>query len=274
MSTIKFPCLPPLRARDLPSFLIVPPDDPTAVVLDMLKGHVRHSRQRARAVEFKTDCSDEHVRRAGGGRTLRCPGPSLDPDRSHSFVVGRSRTRFVQAGREGVHGVAGLEAPRLGRVRVVREHDSLEEGADGGDPERAEGQRAAVLWVLRRECRWEGLELQDDDENGMVVEWCSQVEVLSHPSVGCFVTTAGGTRPSRAWSAECRQSGAAVDGPGDERHAGGEDLGDRSEGEVNEEGVLGREELKKCLDLVMGEGRAASGLRRMWSYGGTKPNRP
>ncbi|KAJ6832553.1 crocetin glucosyltransferase, chloroplastic-like [Iris pallida] len=195
------------------------------------EGHVRHSRQRACAVEFETDCFDEHVCRAGGGRALRCPGPSLDPDRSHPFSVGRSRTRFVQAGREGVHGVAGLEAPRLGRVRVVREHDSLEEGADGGDPERAEGQRAAVPVGAA-----EGVQMGGAGAAGRRRErHGGRVVLAGGGAVASFgrvlrdaLRVELDLREPGLRSADSR--GAAVDGPGDERHAGGEDLGDRSEG--------------------------------------------
>nr|CBX25296.1 hypothetical_protein [Oryza brachyantha] len=51
------------------------------------------------------------------------------------------------------------------------------------------------LWVVRKDGRDEEVESflanNTDHRNGMVIEWCDQLDVLSHSSIGCFVTHCG-----------------------------------------------------------------------------------
>ena len=113
------------------------------------------------------------------------------------------------------------------------------------------------LWVARK-----GGDGGVEHVNGVVVEWCDQVKVLSHPAVGCFVTHCGWNstlesvtrgvpmvavpqwtdQPTVAWLVEARM-GVAV-------HA-----------RVDGEGLVERGELQRCVDTVMGDGGAASGIR-------------
>ncbi|KAK9932983.1 hypothetical protein M0R45_020199 [Rubus argutus] len=115
------------------------------------------------------------------------------------------------------------------------------------------------LWVIienqkNGEGKEEKLSCREElEELGMVVPWCSQVEVLSHPSLGCFVTHCG-------WysSLESLVSGVPVvafpqwsdQGTNAKLIEDTWKTGVRVE--PNEEGVVVGEELKRCLDLVMG----------------------
>jgi len=86
-----------------------------------------------------------------------------------------------------------------GGVRVVRERNQVHQAADGGGGSRPPAVRAALLTRgaqgPAKEEDDHGLQMQEittqDDEMGMVVDWCDQLEVLSHPAVGCFVTHCG-----------------------------------------------------------------------------------
>eukprot|EP00262_Sarcandra_glabra_P005612 TRINITY_DN1733_c1_g1_i3.p1 TRINITY_DN1733_c1_g1~~TRINITY_DN1733_c1_g1_i3.p1 ORF type:complete len:485 (+),score=18.41 TRINITY_DN1733_c1_g1_i3:99-1457(+) len=110
------------------------------------------------------------------------------------------------------------------------------------------------LWVIKE--TENGTETDISDSDGLVVPWCSQVEVLSHPSVGCFVTHCG-------WNSTIESLVIGVPVVGFPQWTDQPTNVMLMEGfckkgvraRVNKEGVLEGDELKRCLDLVMGDGR-------------------
>eukprot|EP00261_Vitis_vinifera_P014361 XP_003632054.3 PREDICTED: crocetin glucosyltransferase, chloroplastic [Vitis vinifera] len=126
------------------------------------------------------------------------------------------------------------------------------------------------LWVIRAKEKGEEEKEEDKlscyaelEQQGMIVPWCSQVEVLSNPSLGCFVTHCG-------WNStlESLASGVPVvafpqwtDQSTNAKLA--EDVwktGVRVT--VNQEGIVESDEIKRCLELVMGDGEEAKEMRR------------
>ncbi|KAD7478090.1 hypothetical protein E3N88_01226 [Mikania micrantha] len=91
---------------------------------------------------------------------------------------------------------------------------------------------------------------------GLIVPWCSQLEVLSHTSSGCFVTHCGwnSTLESIAcgvpvvafpkWSDQSTNAKLIEDVWG---------MGTRVHVTVNEDGVVDGEEIRRCIEMAMGE---------------------
>ncbi|MBA0879516.1 hypothetical protein Goshw_019859 [Gossypium schwendimanii] len=121
--------------------------------------------------------------------------------------------------------------------------------------------RKPFLWVMRnRKDRGEEEKEEDKltcreelEEFGMVVPWCSQVEVLSHPSLGCFVTHCG-------WNSTLESLVAGVPvvafpqwtDQGTSAKLIEDVWGTGVRVSTNEEGIVERDEIVRCLDLVMG----------------------
>lgn len=123
------------------------------------------------------------------------------------------------------------------------------------------------LWVIREDAKKEHKEKEEDGSNevelscmeelrerGLIVPWCSQVEVLSHPAVGCFVTHCG-------WNStlESLTSGVPLvafpqwtDQTTNAKLV--EDLwktGVRVKVSEEEQGLVKSEEIRRCLEVVM-----------------------
>ncbi|KMZ60685.1 Flavonoid glucosyltransferase, family GT1 [Zostera marina] len=124
------------------------------------------------------------------------------------------------------------------------------------------------LWVVRG--AKEGVEVNENVEKGtgLLISWCSQVDVLSHSAVGCFVTHCG-------WNStlESIASGVPMIGlPQWSDQSTNVELVDGTwkngvKAKVGEDGVLRSSELCRCLETVMGDGERGNEIRenaKMW----------
>ncbi|KAI3798188.1 hypothetical protein L1987_33457 [Smallanthus sonchifolius] len=116
------------------------------------------------------------------------------------------------------------------------------------------------LWVMIRD---QNVEMKDEEEElssmeeleqlGLIVPWCSQLEVLSHPSLGCFVTHCGWN--STLESIACGVPVVAFPHWTDQSTNAKllEDVwGTGTRVTANEDGVVEGEEIRRCIEMVMG----------------------
>ncbi|XP_027344102.1 crocetin glucosyltransferase, chloroplastic-like [Abrus precatorius] len=122
------------------------------------------------------------------------------------------------------------------------------------------------LWVIREKEKEEELSCREElGKRGKIVKWCSQLEVLSHPSLGCFVTHCGWN--STMESLVCGVPVVAFPQWADQKTNAKlvEDvwkIGVRVDHRVNEERLVQRDEIRRCLEAVMGSGEKGEELRR------------
>lgn len=122
--------------------------------------------------------------------------------------------------------------------------------------------RRPFLWVIRpseggkEDGEYKILDrIEELKQEGMIVPWCSQVEVLSHPSVGCFVTHCGwnSTLESLATGVPVVAFPQWTDQPTNAKFL--EDVwktGMRVRVNEDGEGIVESEEVVRCLETVMG----------------------
>ncbi|KAF5739962.1 crocetin glucosyltransferase chloroplastic-like [Tripterygium wilfordii] len=119
------------------------------------------------------------------------------------------------------------------------------------------------LWVVREQEEKEKLSCREElERQGIIVPWCSQVEVLSNPSIGCFVSHCGwnSTLESLAAGVPMVALPQWVDQPTNAKMV--EDVWKTGVRVVyNEEGIAQGDEIKRCLEMVMG-GEKSEELRR------------
>lgn len=269
---VNLPGLPPIQIRDLPSFLTISSDDSFYSGLVTIKevfaatdGQQTWPKPKVLVNTF--DALEVVGLAAVDEVDLITVGPLLPSEFKEGKVGKREKRDLFEPDEKAYMEWLDSKPERsvvyvsFGSLFVVKKRQ-LEEMfwglKESGRP---------YLWVVRKDNRGEGVELEEQ-ENGMVVEWCSQVKVLSHPSVGCFVTHCG-------WNSmlESLSSGVptvALPQMSDQMMNAKlteEAWGTGIRGVVNEEGVLEGNELRRYLETVMGEGKKGEEIRRraeMW----------
>ncbi|XP_048334167.2 phloretin 4'-O-glucosyltransferase [Ziziphus jujuba] len=120
------------------------------------------------------------------------------------------------------------------------------------------------LWVNIGEEGEDELSCREELEKlGMIVPWCSQMEILSNPSLGCFVTHCG-------WNStlESLVCGIPIVGfpqwsdQGTNAKLVMETWKSGVRARANQDRIVEGDEIKKCLELVMGDGEKGEEIRR------------
>ncbi|XP_047076586.1 cyanidin 3-O-rutinoside 5-O-glucosyltransferase-like [Lolium rigidum] len=270
--TVAMPGLPPMAIRDLPSFFTNFSDERMVAAF----GDVRKTFEQL----------DLDVNRSTGGRkpmvlvnTIEelelgalASVPELDlfpigPAVISLFADGTTRSSpDAVVGDLFVHdGKAYMEwlDTKPARSVVYVSFGSMSSASKRQKEEMKRGLAASgrpYLWVVRKDNR--DNDEDRDNERGMVVEWCDQVRVLSHPAVGCFVTHCGWN--STLESLACGTPVVAVPQWSDQdtntRLVVQWDIGVRAT--IDADRFLDAEELTRCVELVMGDTKDGAAIRR------------
>jgi UDP:flavonoid glycosyltransferase YjiC (YdhE family) len=272
-SSIQLQGLPPLASTDLPSYLL--PNSPHASVLPTFQEHIRTLEKDANpCVLLNTfDALEVEAIKTVDNMNLTTIGP-LIPSAVFDGKDGHSDSSSVvcdlfEGSEDYLHWLSSKPTHSVVYVSfgsmVVMQRKQTEEILHGlvesGRP---------FMWVIRSSENI-GREEADDmiksksreEEQGLIVPWCSQVEVLCHNSVGCFLTHCG-------WNSTLESMAAGVPVVACPHFSDQttnaklveEVWGTGIKARVNEEGFVDREEIRKCVEMMMGGGEKGEEIRR------------
>lgn len=262
--TIAFPSLPVLQIKNLPSFLtITSPDEPFFDILlslrqifEALSGRRQSGDKPVVLVNSFDELEPEALSSMAEYMDLVTVGPVMpgEADSVGADMFDQRETEYMEWLDEQEEGSVVYAA--FGSVHKLsrEEMEEIRKGlTESGRP---------FLWVVRKDSRLEGVELEQGKQ-GMVVEWCSQVKVLGHRAVGCFVTHAGWNSTVEGLMAGV----AAVTMPtwsdqGTNAYMMEKVWGTAVRAEEGENGRVSAAELGRCLEIVMGGGERGAEIRR------------
>ncbi|KAL3506506.1 hypothetical protein ACH5RR_031888 [Cinchona calisaya] len=269
--SIKLPDLPLFQCRDMPSFLI--PSDPffasaAPIFLEHIRTLEKDSKPCVLVNTFK-ELEESSTKVVDDIMKVIPIGPLI----SSAFSDGNYQTdKFV--------GCDLFESPKdnyfqwldskeecsvvyvsFGSLVMLKKDEKIEILRGLEETERA------FLMVMRNSEN-EDEEVKEMMENGlsgegMIVSWCSQMEVLCHKSIGCFITHCG-------WNSTLESLVAGVPIVGCPHFSDQttnakmveEVWGNGVRARANEDRLVGREEIKRCVDILMGGGEKGDEIRR------------
>ncbi|KAM0935831.1 putative crocetin glucosyltransferase [Dioscorea sansibarensis] len=261
------PGLPPLSSKDLPSLLSNPSSDPYLPDIELIIKTLNKTKTKTKVlVNSFTALESGVISSLADKLELLTVGPLVDDDDDEDVSLYEHDSDYMQwldSKEEG--SVVYLS---FGSLSVLSEKQ-VEEILKG-----LEESGRSYLWVVRRNNRGEGIDEKFEKineekgkEKGKVVGWCSQVRVLRHGSVGCFVSHCGWNSMSEGLVAGVPmvmvpqwtdQMTNARLGEAEWR------VGVRVDTE--EDGVVKGEELRRCLEVVMGEWSEGLEIRKRAAF--------
>ncbi|KAI3511589.1 hypothetical protein L1887_18744 [Cichorium endivia] len=247
---VKLPGLPSLRYSEVPSFLL-----PTDAVSLVFQEHVEILEKQSNSFMLLNTfdgLEEESIEAIPNHLNIFSVGPLVTGEIEEPFV----RDTFQDSDRETYlrwldskpeKSVVYVSFGSLLNLQKKQKEEIFEGLIELGYP---------FLWVIRNHG-------EDDEEvrrytaedGGLIVRWCSQVEVLNHVAIGCFVTHCG-------WNSTLESMVGGVPMVGCPQNADQkmnakmveEVWGNGVKAVADGEGVVGREEIKRCLEAVMGGG--------------------
>uniref|UniRef100_A0A6N2N2L4 anthocyanidin 3-O-glucosyltransferase n=1 Tax=Salix viminalis TaxID=40686 RepID=A0A6N2N2L4_SALVM len=213
--------LPLFTSRDIPSFLL--PDDPHAsTLIPVFQQHI------------------QALKKDSNPCVLLNTSDSLEEEAIRVIMVGfktKGSVVYVSFGSLAVLQTNQMEKILLGLIGTSR----------------------PFLWVIRpsgsdsREFE-EKIKDKVNEGVGLIVPWCSQMEVLTHESIGCFMMHCG-------WNSTVESLATGVPVVGFPQFSDQTTNAKMVEevwrtgarARVNEDGTLEAEEIERCLEMVMGQ---------------------